>query len=162
MTEPPDPLSAPEDHLAVLGTRFMEACALVRAGRSEEALSAFAAILRAEPRLAEPRMERAHLLLSTGRLEEAEAEAREAVRLLDAGGAWLEDPPEAVLLGLAHALLGEVLLRQADADEVVHGPPARFEALHREAAACFQRAAVLDPDNAHARYHAAHLARRSR
>ncbi|MBN1337088.1 MAG: hypothetical protein JXB39_14105 [Deltaproteobacteria bacterium] len=157
--DPPDLFTAPEEHLEALGDRFLAACALVRDGRGDEALDAFAAILLAEPRLAEPRMEKAHLLLASGRLEDAEAEAREAIRILEGGGAWLEDPPEKVLLAMAHTLLGEVLLRQADADGAVHGPPGRLRALHQEAGEHFQQAALLDPGDENARFHAFHLGR---
>jgi tetratricopeptide (TPR) repeat protein len=160
VTDPPDLLTEPEAALKALEGRFLEACALVRDGRAEEALAAFAAVLRVEPRLAEPRMERARLLLEDGDLEEAEAEVREAIRILEAGGAWLEDPPEEVVLGMAHTLLGEVILRRADTDEFVHGPPARLAALHREAADVFRQAAALDPGNDHARFHAFHLGKR--
>lgn len=162
MTDPPDLLTGPEDALRALEGRFLEACALAREGKAEEALNAFSAVLRIEPRLAEPRMERARLLLEGGSPEDAEAEVREAIRLLEAGGAWLEDPPEEVLLGMAYALLGEAILRRADTDDMVHGSPGPLAALHGEAADAFRRAVMLDPGNEHARFHAFHLAKRSR
>lgn len=135
----------PEGHLSELGPAFLKALAARSAGRVDEALEAFRALLRAEPRLAEPRLEIARILLEMGRLDEAEAEAREALRILEAGGQWSEDIPEHVMLALGWALLGEILKERAASDDVVFGDPGTFETLLRQSRAAFERAAMLDP-----------------
>ncbi len=138
--------NAPEAHLAALGARFLAALE-ARANRQvDAALEGFAAVLAAEPRLAEPRIELGAIYLDMNRFEEAEAHAREAIRILENGGQWTEDVPENVLLGMAWALLGASLQAQAQSDEVVFGEdPARFKELVAQAAMAFARAAELDP-----------------
>ncbi|MFZ5482154.1 MAG: tetratricopeptide repeat protein [Myxococcota bacterium] len=136
---------APEKHLEALGPRFMEGLKKRAEGRVDDALEIFQEVLRAEPRLAEPRMEIARVWLEMGKLEEAEAEAREAVRLLETGAQWTDELPENVVLALAWALLGEVLKERAQSDEVVFGDPEVFEALLGESRVAFARAAELDP-----------------
>ncbi len=152
--DPSDPTLGPESHLEGLGGRFLVGVQHVQQGRIDRATETFRGILAVEPRLAEPRMELARIFLDTGRLPEAEAEAREALRLLEAGGQWLDALPEPVVLGLAHGLLAEILRQRADSDEVFFGDPERFHSLTRQARAHFERAAELDPENQHASYHA--------
>ncbi|MSQ03261.1 MAG: hypothetical protein EXR71_15445 [Myxococcales bacterium] len=137
---------APEAHLADLGPRFMAALEARSAGRVDVAIEGLLGILRAEPRLAEPRMELGRIYLDMERLDEAEAEAREAIRILEAGGAWTEELPENVVTALAWALLGEVLKELAASDDVVFGEdPARFAELLVQSRAAFARAHALDP-----------------
>lgn len=126
-------------------------------GRLDEARELLAEILRKEPRLAEPRMELGRIHLETGRLEEAEIEAREAIRILEAGGQWTMDVPEAVMLSMAWALLGETLKEQASTDEVVFGDGARFSELIDLSRAAFARAAELDPTDGASMANAAEL-----
>lgn len=149
-----DLADVPEEHLAGLEARFMEGLERVRQGRHQDAMKIFREILGVEPRLPEPRLELARVLLDVGRLEDAEAEAREALLRLESGGQWTEELPENVVKGLAEGLLAEILRQRADSDEVVFGDPRRFKALAREARARFARAAQLDPENQHAHYHA--------
>lgn len=151
--------NAPEAHLAALGAKFLAALE-ARANRQvDAALEGFAAVLAAEPRLAEPRLELGSMYLDMGRYEEAELQAREAIRILDAGGQWTEDVPENVLLGMAWALLGASLQAQAQTDEVVFGSdPTRFKELVAQAAAAFKRAAELDPTDSASEASAAELA----
>lgn len=146
---PPVDLDAfPERHLEGLGERFLKALEVRNAGRVDEATEALLGILRTEPRLAEPRLELGRIYLETGRLEEAEAEAREAIRILDAGGTWTEDVPEEILQAMGWALLGETLKEQAASDEVVFGEdPARFAELLAQSQVAFARAAALDPSD---------------
>jgi tetratricopeptide (TPR) repeat protein len=139
-----------ERHLAELGPRFVEAMRLRERGRLDEATEALQGILRAEPRLAEPRMELARVWLETGRLEDAEAEAREALRVLEAGGQWTDELAEHVVLALAWALLGEILRERASTDEVVFGPEDDFRELIEQSRAAFSRAHALDPTDTHA------------
>ncbi len=147
---PPDDLdtTAPEAHLADLGPKFLAALEARAAGRVDAALDGLLAVLRAEPRLAEPRMEIGRIYLEMGRLAEAEEEAREAIRILEAGGGWTEDVPEHIVLALAWALLGEVLKELAASDEVVFGDdPARFAELVAQSRAAFARAHEIDPSD---------------
>jgi len=151
---PADTQAEPEAHLEGLGARFMAALELVRRGEIDDATGELNAILSVEPRLAEPRMELARVLLDSGRLDESEAQAREALRSLKAGGQWVEELPEPVVTGLAHGLLAEILRQIADTDAVIFGDPERFRAITKEARTHFEAAAHLDPDNQHASYHA--------
>jgi tetratricopeptide (TPR) repeat protein len=136
-----------EGHLPGLGPRFLAAIEARAAGRVDEALEAFGAILKVEPRLAEPRMEIARIHLETGRIDEAEIEAREALRVLLAGGQWTDDLPENVVQALAWALLGEILKEKAASDEVVFGDPKLFSDLIAESRAAYAKAAELDPSD---------------
>ncbi len=140
--------------LQELGQRFMAALRTKDAGDLDRAEDELRAILRVEPRLAEPHMELARILLDTDRLSEAEAHAREALAHLDAGGPWTEDLPENTVRAIAWALLAEVLRRIADEDDVIFGDPARFKALIDESRAAFDKASELDPSDEFASYHA--------
>ena len=152
--QPSDLLEQPEEHLDGQSERFLAALEDLRMGRTDRAGETLRGILSVEPRLAEPRMELARILLDTGRLRDAEAEAREALGILEAGGQWTEELPEDVVLGLAHGLLAETLRQIADTDEVIFGDPAKFHAITLESRRLFERAAQLDADNQHASYHA--------
>jgi len=141
-------------HLDVLARRFLAALDHKEAGRLDRAEDDLRAILRIEPRLAEPRMELARILLDTDRLEEAEDNAREALAVLDSGGQWTDELPENVVAAIAHATLAEVLRRKADEDDVIFGDPAEFHAMVKEAKDHFARAAELDPNEEYGSYHA--------
>ncbi|MCB9778081.1 MAG: tetratricopeptide repeat protein [Alphaproteobacteria bacterium] len=141
-----------EDHLAALGDRFLRAMDAARGGDIDQAAEELSAILKAEPRLAEPRLELGRILLETGQIDEAAEQAEEAIRILEGGGQWTQDLPENVVLSLAWNLRGEALRQQADQDEVVFGDPGRWQALVEQARAAFAKAAELDADNAHAAY----------
>lgn len=141
---------APESHLEGLGQRFLLAMAARDKNDLDAASELLRSILKVEPRLGEPQMELARILLETDQLDEAEDFAREAVRIFESGGQWTDDLPENVVLSMAWDLLGEILRSKADSDEVVFGDPAAFAELMREARAAFLRAAELDPTNEHA------------
>lgn len=147
----------PESHLTDLGEIFLKALALRSDGRSDEALELFAELLTKEPRLAEPRLERARVWLERERLEDAEVDAREALRILENGGQWTEEVPENVLLSMGWALLGEILKQQAASDAVVFGEPERFAELIELSRAAFERAAALDPEDEVSALNAAEL-----
>ena len=139
-----------EAHLKKLEGRLMEALKLRRDGKTEQAADALRSILQVEPRLAEPRMELASIALQAGQLDEAEAQAEEAIQILNNGGQWTEELGEGVLLSLAWNLLGEALRQQADSDEIVFGNPERWQEIMEKAKNAFNQAEKLDPQNAHA------------
>lgn len=135
-----------------LQARFQQALLARQKDDVDGAAELLRSILAAEPRLAEPRMELAHILLNTGQHDEAEEHAREAVRTLEAGGQWTDDLDEDVMLSLAYTTLGEVLRQKADTDDIIFGDPAAFKALQSESRTLFLKASALDPENQHAVY----------
>jgi tetratricopeptide (TPR) repeat protein len=147
-----DDLNGEENIIAGLQSRFIQALTARDRGDTDAAAELLRGILKVEPRLPEPRMELANILLGADQLAEAEEHLREAIQSLETGGQWTDDLDEDVVLSLAYGTLGEVLRRQADSDEVVFGDPSAFERLIREAQSAFRKAAALDPDNAHAGY----------
>ncbi len=146
-----------EPHLAALGPRFLRGLAAHGAGRVDQALEIYNQILLAEPRLPEPRMERGRIRLEMGQLDDAEADLREAIRLLEAGGQWSEDVAENVVQALAWSLLGEVLKEKAATDDVVFGPEEGFVTLIAQSRLAFARAAELDPADATSQINALEL-----
>ena len=139
-----------ETHLAGLADRFDEAMAARRSADVDRAKELLRGILKDEPRLAEPHLELAGLLLDLEQPEEALEHAREAVRLLNSGAVWTEAIPANVLAGLAWDTLGECLKQVADQDSVVFGPEERWRALMEESRFAFAQAVELDPTNEHA------------
>lgn len=137
-------------HLDGLDQRFLAALAARRKGDLDSCAELLRGVLKVEPRLAEPHMELASLLLETEQVVEALEHAEAAVRLLESGEPWTDDLPPHVIRSLAWNLLAEALRRRADSDEVVFGDPAVFEQLMGRAKSAFGKAAALDPDNAHA------------
>jgi tetratricopeptide (TPR) repeat protein len=148
---PLDPESA---QLEQLSQNFLGALHKKESGKLDEAEDDLRGLLSIEPRLAEPRMELARILLDTERLSEAEDHAREALNHLEASGPWTEDVPRNVIFGLCHALLAEVLRRRADDDDVIFGDAEEFRALVREAQQHFEKANEYDPSDEYASYHA--------
>jgi len=153
VTEDPT-VQDPNEDLGGLEQRFLRALAAKDKGDIDAAEDELRAILRAEPRLPEPRLELARILLDTDRVADAEPHAREAIDHLEAGGQWTDELPEKVVLGLAHAILAEVLRRIADEDDIIFGDPERFHALVAESKERFQKAAELDPDDSYSSYYA--------
>ena len=145
-----DVVDGPESHLRGMGDRFLLALAAKEKNDIDTAADLLRSILRVDPRLAEPQMELARILMESEQLEEAEEYAREAVKLLEGGGQWTEDLPENVVLSAAWAVLAEVLRQRADTDEMVFGDAEAFAKLMAETRAAFVRAAELDPTNEHA------------
>ncbi len=146
-----------ERKLDELGQRFMTALARKEKGDVDRAEDDLRAILRVEPRLGEPHLELARLLLDTDRIEEAEDHARTALEILLGGGQWTDEVPENELQALAHATLAEVLRRLADEDEVIFGDREHFDRLVKEAREHFSKAAELDPRDEYSSYHAFYL-----
>ncbi len=140
--------------LDALGRQFGQALQAKRDGNLDVAEDELRAILKVEPRLPEPRMELARILLDTDRLEEAEEHAREAKTFLEDGGQWTDELPENVVLALCYGLIAEILRRHADEDDVIFGDPAAFQAIVEESRQLFAKASELDPSDEYASYHA--------
>ncbi|MEZ4236167.1 MAG: hypothetical protein R3F59_08390 [Myxococcota bacterium] len=151
-------MTDPEEHeareLERLSAAFLGALAARERGDLDRAEDELRAIIRAEPRLAEPRLELGRILLDTDRLADAEDQAREGLQILEAGGQWIDDLPDHVTLSIAHALLAEILRRKADEDDVIFGDPDTFRAMVAEAKAHFAKASELDPSEEYASYYA--------
>lgn len=120
-------------------------------GRNDEARKVLQEILLAEPRLAEPRLELAWLGAAREDWEEAEAQARLAVEILEAGGQWSDDLEPDQMLAFALTLLGEVLVRPLEEGDLFLVDRGAFTEQWNEAAALFQRAVKLDEENEDAR-----------
>ena len=73
------PFEHEDEQLDALGRRFLEALDRKRAGDVDGSEDELRAILKVEPRLAEPHMELARILLDTDRLSDAEIHAREGL-----------------------------------------------------------------------------------
>lgn len=144
------PMSLEEQERVVLvqlAEIFDYAMTLRQDGESEEAEKQLRGILETEPRLAEPRLELAHVALDRDDFEEAEEQARYAVSLLEAGGQWTREIDPPVLLAYAYNLLGEVLIASLEAtEETVENRKAYVQAWN-EAAGLFQKAAEHDGDD---------------
>ena len=142
------------EQLEALSKEFLQAMEERREGQIDEAEKRLRSIIRLEPRLAEPHLALGRLLLDTDRLEEAEDYARLGIEHLDQSGSWTEDLPANVVQGVAHSLLGEVLRRRADSDDVIFGDPAVFQELLTEAKLCFERAQAADPEDSYSAHQA--------
>ena len=147
-----DHLEEPEAHLIGLNEQFMDALQRFAKKDVDGAAEQFRRILQVEPRLAEPRIELARILIETAQSDEAEPEIREAIRILENGGQWLDSLPENQVLSVAYGLLAEVLRVRAEDDTVVFGDADKWRAIVDESHAAFRKARELDPDNAHAEY----------
>ena len=90
-------IKADAEQLAGLEPKMMEAMAARAAGKDDIAKTIFEEILRGEPRLAEPRLELAHMAALVEDWDEAQTQARLAVDILRRGGQWTEDVEPRVL-----------------------------------------------------------------
>ena len=146
-----------EQHLDGLGPQFISGLKSFESGDVDGAAETFRRILKIEPRLAEPRIELGRILLETGQLQESEAEFREAIRILEGGGIWIDSLGENQVKSIAFGLLAETLRRLAETDEVVFGDPDEWRSIVDQSHAAFRKARELDPENAHADYWAGGL-----
>ena len=147
-----DPFNDAEDHLKDLDAQFMAGIEMFAKSDIDGGAECMRRILRVEPRLAEPRIELARVLVETDQLTEAEAEIREAIRILENGGQWIDLLPENEVQSVAYGLLAEILRKRAESDEVVFGDSTQWRAIVDESHAAFRKARELDPKNAHADY----------
>ncbi len=156
-TTPEDVLVGPEHHLVPLGTKLARAITLRGEGKDEEAAELLREVLKADPRLPEPRLELAHIAATKEDWEEAEGQARQAVAILRAGGQWTAAMKPTELLAFAINLLGEVLYRALESSDLIFRDPNLFTVGWNEAAALFAEAARLDPKNPDARHWSSHV-----
>ncbi len=150
--EPPD-----DAHLIPLGRRLAEAMKLRSEGAADKALLVYHEILQVDPRLAEPRLELAHMAAEQEQWEEAEEQARAALDALRRGGQWTADVTESQLLSFAMNLLAEIIYRSVQDGDLIFRDEARFKARWNEAAGLFAEALRTDPENEDARYWASHV-----
>ena len=134
-----------------LSQAFQEAMALRSAGKTEAAEKALLEILKLEPRLAEPRIELAHIAFSNGDIEQAESQTRQALNSLRANGQWTEDLKPEVLLSYTLNLLGEILISRFNERSVDEDDFTQYETAWNEAASLFSQAVEVDPENREAR-----------
>lgn len=149
-----DTMSHEATQLEELGEQFMLALQRKDAGDFDGALQEFQAILKVEPRLAEPRMELARMLLDLDRTQDAEEHARQALGDLENHGQWVDSVDENQILALAHAILAEALRRRVEEDDVIFGDAEHFKALLTESRTHFNKASELDPSDEYSSYHA--------
>ena len=136
--------------MSELSEIFMEALQAHGRADVDRAIDLLRSLIQKEPRLPEPHLQLGRIHLDAGRLEDAEAETREAMKWLAGGGQWVDEVSEEVMESLAHGQLAEILRRTAETDEVLFGDPERFKALLAESRKHFDEAHRLDPDNEHA------------
>lgn len=144
--------STEDERVIALQSRFMNAMKARQKGDVDSAAELLLSIIKVEPRLPEPHMELAHILLGVEKYDDALSHAQEAVRYLEMNGQWLDDIEENVLLSMAYNILGESYRKIADQDEIVFGDAEKWEELIKSSKSAYQKAAALDPENAHANF----------
>ena len=147
-------LESDRDQLAELEPKLRMALAALEQGKENEAKKLFEEILQAEPRLAEPRLELAHMAAIAEDWEEAQSQARLAVEILERGGQWTEDVEPAVLLSFALNLLGELIVRPLEEGDLFLTNRPRFNSSWNEASEMFAKALEADDGNVDARRNA--------
>ena len=128
-------------HLESFFLRAMEFRQNGQVGKAEKTLLA---LLREEPRLAEPHLELAHIYLNANKLDDAISHIASAIEGLESGGQWL-DVDEGELLSMAYAIQGEIYRTMADHDDMIFSDQANWNKLIKLSKEAFQRAAQLDP-----------------
>jgi len=137
--------------LVSLEPKMSKALLLRQSGKDLDAQLIFRQILADEPRLAEPRMELAHIAALQNDWEEAELQATEAIRILRAGGQWTSEVSPPALLSFAINLLGEVVVRPLEEGDLFLTDKPAFERRWNRASILFGEACKLDPENEDAR-----------
>lgn len=144
-----DRMEAAEGHLSDLADKMQDALKAHREGKTKRSERLLREIVQTEPRLAEPRLELAHIAAGRADWTEAREQARLAVEVLRAGGQWTTDLEPGEVLGFALNLLGEVIVRDLDDAERLRDEE-EFHALWNEAAHAFDEARRADPTSADA------------
>jgi len=142
------------EQLSDLEPKMRMAMAARDQGNDGEARKLFDDILQEEPRLAEPRLELAHMAALVEDWEEAQGQARLAIDILKRGGQWTQDVEPKVLLGFALNLLGELMVRPLEEGDIFLTDRPRFDRSWNEASGLFALAIAADPDNGDARRNA--------
>ena len=140
------------EKVKALQIRFMNAMKARQKGDLDGAAELLLGILKVEPRLPEPHLELAHILIGVEKYDDALAHGQQAVQMLEMNGQWIDSLEENVVLSLAYNVLGEIYRRIADQDEVVFGDPEKWQELIKNSRNAYKKAAALDPDNPHADY----------
>lgn len=140
-----------QEVLDALAPKMVAALEARRAGEDSVAEKLLRDILRNEPRLAEPRLELAHLAAEREQWEEARTQAELAVTTLRAGGQWTLDVEPPALLSFALNLLGEVIVRWLEEGDLLLRDRPEFTRRWNEAAGLFADACRLDGTNDDAR-----------
>ncbi len=135
------------DGIESLEHLFGQAVEAYTRGKEEEALKLFKQVLSLEPRIPEPRLEVAMILFRRGELEEAEAQAREALAYLEKGWRAVESLTDDQLMAHGCNLVAEILKARTAREDVMHKDPHALRAMWEEAGRLVERAARLDPDN---------------
>jgi tetratricopeptide (TPR) repeat protein len=143
-----------QEQLTALEPKMRLAMTAREQGNDAEAKKLFEEILKEDPRLAEPRLELAHMAALTEEWEEAQAQARLAVEILKRGGQWTQDVVPEVLLGFALNLLGELVVRPLEEGDLFLTDRPRFDTSWNEASTLFGLAIAADPSNVDARRNA--------
>lgn len=143
-----------QEQLTALEPKMRLAMTAREQGNDSEARKLFEEILKEEPRLAEPRLELAHMAAVTEDWEEAQGHARLAVEILKRGGQWTQDVAAEVLLGFALNLLGELVVRPLEEGDLFLTDRPRFDTSWNEASTLFGLALAADPSNVDARRNA--------
>lgn len=143
-----------QDQLTALEPKMRLAMTAREQGNDAEAKRLFDEILKEEPRLAEPRLELAHMAAGTEDWEGAQSQARLAVEILKRGGQWTQDVAPEALLGFALNLLGELMVRPLEEGDLFLTDRPRFDASWNEASTLFGLAMAADPSNVDARRNA--------
>ncbi len=137
--------------LDALAPKMRAALEARQSGDDDRAEKLLREVLRNEPRLAEPRLELAHLAVLRDQWDEARTQAEIAVTTLRAGGQWTLDVEPEALLSFAINLLGEVIVRSIEEEDLFLRDRSKFTDAWNRAALLFAEARSLDPTNDDAR-----------
>ena len=148
---PQTPLEQDVELLEALEVKMRAALDARGAEDHAEAEKIYQAILRDEPRLAEPRLELSHMAAMREDWPEAQEQARTAVDCLRRGGAWTVDLKADELLSFSLNLLGEVMVRSVEEGDLFLTDRPRFVEIWNEANGYFLEAVELNAENEDAR-----------
>lgn len=134
-----------KESLQHLESFFLKAMEFRQLGQVEQAEKTLLALLREEPRLAEPHLELAHIYLNAEKFSDAIPHIMSAIEYLENGGQWL-DIAEDEILSMAYTIKGEIYRNMADQDSVIFGDPEKWKELITISKEAFQKATENDPN----------------